>query len=430
MRRGLSGHVQSIPIAREPRAAAAWSELPAVPRAYVATVSVLGLALVAWSLPAVAQPDHALLAVLFFLSIATSLVKVSLRGTASTLSMSDVLGYLALFTLGTRSAVLVIAVGAWSQCTFRTSRRTPTHQTLFSIATVALAMQMSGAVYLSLGGKSGEWDASTALGPFAAAAAVFFLLNTGLIAGAVGLTTTQPIGRLWCDTFLSTWPAYLLGAAVSGASVFAIQREGLWLVLFLTVAFAVAFHNLRAYLERVDEATTDALTTLPNQRFGIAHAARELARATRHGTGMTVIVGDLDGLKSINDTYGHRAGDLALRQVAQCMQACLRSYDVCARHGGDEFLAVLSDCDAAQGEATALELQAAVDALEVEVRPAVLVRLGISIGAAAYPDDEESLERLLETADARMYSNKLHRAPRRTRLEARDDPRASVTLSS
>jgi diguanylate cyclase (GGDEF)-like protein len=416
MLRRFSGPVRSIPVPRGSRAAATWPELAALPRAYVSIVSVLGFAVVAWSLPVVAQDNHALLAVLFCLTMLTSLVKVTLPGTASTLSMSDGLGYLALFTLGTRSAVLVIAAGAWSQCTFRISERPPTHRTLFSIASLAVAMQLSGIAYQSLGGTPGEWHTSTALLPFAAAATVFFVLNTGLIAGAVGLTTTQPLGRLWCDTFLSTWPAYLLGAAVSGASVFAIQREALWLVLFLTVGFGVAFYNLRAYLEEVDEAATDALTTLSNQRFGLAHAERELARAKRNGTGMTIIAGDLDGLKTVNDTYGHRAGDLVLRDVAHCIQGCLRSYDVCARHGGDEFLVVLSDCDAAQGQARALELQAAVGVLEVEVRPSVLMPVGISIGVAAYPDDHDSLERLLETADARMYGDKVRRASLRQRL--------------
>jgi len=266
-----------------------------------------------------------------------------------------------------------------------------------------------------LGGKPGGWDASMALVPFAAAATVFFILNTGLVAGAVGLTTTKPLGRLWFDSFLSTWPAYLFGAAVSGASVFAIRREGLWLVLFLTVAFAMAFLNLRAYLERVDEATTDALTSLANQRFGLTHAARELARAKRHRKPVTIMVGDLDGLKAINDTYGHRAGDVALRRVGQCMQGSLRSYDVCARYGGDEFLVVLSDCDRMQGEAKALQLQAAVDGLEVEVKPGLIAQTGVSIGTATYPEDGELLEELIETADARMYSNKLGRASGRSR---------------
>jgi len=400
-----------------------------VARSYVATVSAIGMGAIVSSLPFLAGHDRALFAVLFLLAIPTSVVKVSLPTTAATLSMSHVLGYLALFTLGTRAAVLVAGAAAGSQCVFRNRGRSPAaYQTLFSIATLALAMQISGAIYVWLGGKPGAWEASTALVPFAAAATTFFLLNSGLVAGAIAVTTAQPLSRIWFDTFLSAWPVYLLGAAMAAASVFAIERPAPWLVLFLAVPFAVTFLNLRAYLERIDEATTDPLTALPNQRFVLAHAARELARAKRRGTGLTVIVVDLDALKAINDTYGHRAGDVALRHVARCLQGSIRSHDVCGRYGGDEFLAVLSDCNAAHGEARALELQAAVDASEVEVRPNVNAPVGISIGVAAYPDDNDSLERLLEAADARMYTNKLRRAPR-VMHAARSDAHESSSLS-
>jgi len=410
----LLGQPPSIPLMPQSRPAATWLDLPGIARSYVLTVCIVGLAAVAWSMPVLGHFDSALLAVLFVLSIPISLVKVTLPGTASTLSLSHVLGYMALFALGTRSAVLVTAAGALTQCRFRTRQPSPVHKTLFSIATLALAMQMSGAVYVATGGRPGEGDAAAALVPFAAAVTVFFLLNTGLVAGAISLTTGQSLGRLWCDTFLPTWPAYLLGAAVSGASLFAAQRTGRWLVLFLTVPLGIAFYNLRAYLQRVDEATTDPLTMLPNQRFGLAHAAQELARARRHGTRMSVAIGDLDGLKAVNDRWGHRAGDLALRTVAQCLQSRLDIRHMCGRYGGDEFLAVLSECGRAEAAATCRTLQGAVGALEIGIRPDVFARVGISIGVAVYPDDGESLERLLEIADARMYENKLQRSAART----------------
>jgi hypothetical protein len=117
----------------------------------------------------------------------------------------------------------------------------PRYQTLFSIATLALAIQAAGLVYLWRGGKPGVWDASTALVAFAAAATVFFLVNSGLVAGA-GFDDDATMGRLWCDTFLPTWPAYLLGAAMA---VRAHSAHKLWLVLFLAMPFAVTFYNLR-----------------------------------------------------------------------------------------------------------------------------------------------------------------------------------------
>jgi diguanylate cyclase (GGDEF)-like protein len=409
MRSGLDGH-NSPPRTVQGSRAPDWAELPVAPRAYVVTLSALGFLVVAMSLAAVDQGGYALLALLIVLSIPVSLMKVSLPGTASSLSMAHVIGYLTLLTLGARAAVLVTAAGAWSQCTFRTHQRNQVYQTLFSIATLALAMRAAGTAYLVLGGTLGGWEASTALVPLLAAATMFFVLNTILVSGAIGLTTGRPVGRLWVETYLPTWPAFLLGIAVAVASAFALRGAGLWLVLFLAVPFVVAFHNLRTYLERLDEAVTDALTGLPNQRFVLAHAARELTLARRHGTGMTIVAADLDGFKPLNDRYGHAAGDLALRQVAARMRALLRLHDVCARHGGDEFLAVLSGCGAAEGHARAVELQTAIEMLQIEIRPAVLARVGISIGTATYPDDGDSLERLLEVADARMYTNKLQRA--------------------
>lgn len=410
------GHVSStstsMSVTPVSAGAPTWRNLSALSRAYVATVCSVGLAVTAWSLPSVAAADYALLAVLLVLSVPVSLVKVTLPGTASTISLSHVLGYLALFTLGTSPAVVVTMVGAWAQCTFRTRQRSPLYKTLFSVATLALAMQLTGLAYVALDGGPRGQEASTLLLSFAAAATVFFMVNTTLVAGAIALTTTQPIGGLWSDTFLSTWPAYLMGAAVAAASHLAIERTGPWLVLFLTVPLAVAFHNLRVYLQRTEEASTDALTGLPNQRFVLAHAERQLARAARHGTSLTVVLGDLDGFKLLNDTYGHHAGDLALREVARCIRGCVRTSDVCARCGGDEFLVVLSACGAAEADTRSRQLQAAVDRSTVAIGADVVTRVGISIGTATYPVDGESLEGLLQIADARMYADKMRRGSR------------------
>ena len=110
------------------------------------------------------------------------------------------------------------------------------------------------------------------------------------------------------------------------------------------------------------------------------------------------------------------------------MQDAIRSSDVCARLGGDEFLAVLSNCDVANGGAKALALQAAIKDLNVEVQPDMFARVSISFGVAAYPDDGESLEQLLEAADARMYTNKRQRPARETHVGAQSDPREPVTV--
>ncbi len=139
------------------------------------------------------------------------------------------------------------------------------------------------------------------------------------------------------------------------------------------------------------------------------HLTRELARAERLKSEVSLLVMDLDNFKEINDTYGHHVGDRALREVAGVLRAAIRPYDICVRYAGDEFIVVLSGCGGEEAERKRLELQRAVDGLQFEARPGKLLPLAISIGAAVFPHDGDSYETLLATADSRMYRDKTRR---------------------
>ena len=99
------------------------------------------------------------------------------------------------------------------------------------------------------------------------------------------------------------------------------------------------------------------------------HLTRELARASRLKSEVSLLVMDLDNFKDINDTYGHHVGDRALREVAGVLRAAIRPYDICVRYAGDEFIVVLSGCGGDEAERKRLELQRAVDTLQFEPRP-------------------------------------------------------------
>jgi diguanylate cyclase (GGDEF)-like protein len=158
-----------------------------------------------------------------------------------------------------------------------------------------------------------------------------------------------------------------------------------------------------------EDSLTDPLTTLPNTRFMFMHLTRELSRAERLKSEVSLLVMDLDNFKEINDTYGHHVGDRALRDVAAALRTGIRPYDICVRYAGDEFIVVLSGCNGEEAERKRLELQRAVDAIQFEARPGKMLPLAISVGAAVFPHDGDSYETLLATADSRMYRDKTRR---------------------
>ena len=93
---------------------------------------------------------------------------------------------------------------------------------------------------------------------------------------------------------------------------------------------------------------------------------------------------DLDDFKSINDSHGHHVGDRALCEVARVLRTAIRPYDICVRYAGDEFIVVLSGCDADEAQSKRAELQQNIDDVYFEARPGKQVPLGISVGAACF----------------------------------------------
>jgi len=186
---------------------------------------------------------------------------------------------------------------------------------------------------------------------------------------------------------------------------------------------AAVINNSMLFEQTREDALTDPLTGLPNTRFLFMHLTRELARAERLKSDVSLMVMDLDNFKDINDSHGHHVGDRALCEVSRVLRTAIRPYDICVRYAGDEFIVVLSGCDAEEVEHKRQELQQGIDEVFFEARPGKRVRLGISVGAAVFPQDGESYEKLLATADHRMYSDKAGRKQRGAREQTRHDAR-------
>jgi diguanylate cyclase (GGDEF)-like protein/putative nucleotidyltransferase with HDIG domain len=168
-------------------------------------------------------------------------------------------------------------------------------------------------------------------------------------------------------------------------------------------------HNSIVFEQTQEDSLTDPLTGLPNRRSMFVHLSRELARAERLKSEVAIIVMDVDGFKTINDTYGHNVGDYALREVAGALQGALRPYDLCVRYAGDEFIVVIADCSREAAELKRRELQARIAEIQVEVRAGKRLRLGASAGTSVFPQDGTTYEQLLAAADHLMYRDKATR---------------------
>ena len=166
---------------------------------------------------------------------------------------------------------------------------------------------------------------------------------------------------------------------------------------------AMAHEDLAAQRDKfAREARTDLLTGLANRVGWEDTLAMESARWSRHPRPMILLSVDLDGLKEANDTHGHAIGDELLRAAATILRAELRTGDVVARVGGDEFAALLPDADGASAEIVRGRIRAAVGAWEGSVPG---LRLALSIGWAE-PTPDETLHEALRRADAAMYEEK------------------------
>jgi diguanylate cyclase (GGDEF)-like protein len=154
---------------------------------------------------------------------------------------------------------------------------------------------------------------------------------------------------------------------------------------------------------------TDSLTDLPNSRALFSYLAERFHPAHAPAGDSALLMIDLDHFKAINDDYGHQVGDAALRQVAEALKQNIRHTDFCARYAGDEFVVVLDECAREEAEFRALQIQAAIQGMEVEVQPGVVVRPEVSVGVAVSPEDGLSYEDLLTAADRRMYDDKQRR---------------------
>ncbi len=184
--------------------------------------------------------------------------------------------------------------------------------------------------------------------------------------------------------------------------------------------------ELKQYLDSCQEAAfTDHLTGLANRRRFERQLEREVARTERYSRPFCLLLVDIDNFKDVNDTYGHDAGDEALRQVANVIQSGTRGIDTGARIGGDEFAVILPETDLARGLEVAERLRSSIAALDFG--PAG--RVTASFGVAELPACAHANEELRAAADAALYESKRGGRDRTASAPVLENPATALNVT-
>jgi diguanylate cyclase (GGDEF)-like protein len=239
------------------------------------------------------------------------------------------------------------------------------------------------------------------------------LLEMGLVAGCYLFLTASDANPA----------AFSLGQLVHVTA----QLSPVLLVAYITTMLSADIHYALNKVKLLSE--TDPLTGLYNLRAFSMILERAFSQAVQYSRPMSLIMIDSDNLKRVNDGYGHESGNRLLKQIVSCCRIQLRSTDVLARYGGDEFVVLLPETGAAGAREVAERIRRSVESTGLEVRGTILSTT-VSLGVATFPDDGVDLELLFDKADKAMYRSKQGGRNRSTHfgLEEQDPPDSQALL--
>jgi diguanylate cyclase (GGDEF)-like protein/putative nucleotidyltransferase with HDIG domain len=231
-------------------------DLPLAARVYVAAVLASGLATLIQFAPH-KLADPALFVVLLCCSSIASAMKVRLPLTSgrSTMSVSYVVDFVSMLLLGANETMIVAAVGAWSQCTFKMESRTARYRMFFSMASLLMTVKASGAVYTWLGGvlPAQSLSPGDVARPLIGAAVTHFFCSTALVATAIGTSTKQSIARIWKENYLWSAPSYFVGAGAATVVATVVDSGGYWMALLAAAPPYFIYRTYKVYMGRIHD---------------------------------------------------------------------------------------------------------------------------------------------------------------------------------
>ncbi|ADB33683.1 diguanylate cyclase [Kribbella flavida DSM 17836] len=322
------------------------------------------------------------------------------------------------------SLVIPLVVLAYVYSWFRVYGRKIAHRKVFSTATYILASAAAAAV-LRAGGLVSEprlptdfWSLLVVL----AAGATWWLVNYALVIGAILLSSPDATAR---DALGELSHQLVICAGLGlGIAIAAVQSSYPWVVPVLMVT-VLALHRDLLLPQYQRAAGVDVKTGLATPSYWANAVPAELARAESLRSSVGLLMLDLDKFKEINDTYGHPAGDRALKAVGESVRAEVRQGDLVARVGGDELAVLLPGASESEVLEIAERIRDRLSTLAVSVdtaanRTAVISGVPASFGAAVYPDVAGTMDQLVLAADNALLTAK--RGGRNQIVSARPNP--------
>jgi signal transduction histidine kinase/CheY-like chemotaxis protein len=270
----------------------AWVQLPLAAQTYVVLVGCAGALALVRSLP---QTFNQPLLFVGLLSAAclTSLWKVNLPlplTSGSTLSVSYAADLMALLLLGPRHAVVIAVAGVLAQCTLKVKAPYPVYRTLFSMAAEAITMMATGSVYTSLGGPFAPVQFGLLARPLVGAITAYFIVNTGLVAGAIAASTGRSFFRVWRDDFLWSSASFMVAGTAGAVAAVVVARGEHWKAVLMMAPIYLTYRTYQVFIgrledqrrhtaetERLHKAAVDALESARRAEAALAGEKQRLA---------------------------------------------------------------------------------------------------------------------------------------------------------
>src|SRR3954469_16738631 len=377
---------------------------------YVTAIVAIGIGCMAWlgfngadHLESLLAPEVAIFAIFALVGEFVPL-KVFTRGAAGEVSTSTTFAMATM--LAARPLAACAALAGPNPVADGIRRKSP-KKVAFNISQYAITVAASGVVLQATTGLPRAQEPHLIpedLIGILAAAAVFFIVNTGLVATVIAFAQRLSVWRYLAEDifFQAASAGLMLGLApvVVLAADFSLPAIAL---LFLPL-FAV-HHGGSQAIAKEHQALHDALTGLPNRELFRDRIDQTLRTARRSGDSAVVMIMDLDHFKEINDTLGHHMGDLLLQEVSSRLASALRESDTVARLGGDEF-GVLLPSVSHPDDATAVAQSLLAHLRQPFVLDGMRLEIDASIGIAQHPTHGTDNETLQQRADIAMYSAK------------------------